>query len=113
MNNPILLASNACKNIYGDTNKANHFYTALPNEIVLPDNYGVALREITYSFDWPTVVDEFIELEGNTIENPVSVAAGVNLLFRKGGQITQSGLFGIEGDDVHFYYRTSIKKNMV
>ena len=49
----IILASNACKEIYGDTNQPNHFYTTLDRSIKFEDNYGVALREITYSASFP------------------------------------------------------------
>ena len=58
----IIVASNASKEIYGEINEANHFYNRLPIELTFPENeqWGVALKEITYATNIPTLTNEYI-----------------------------------------------------
>ena len=61
----IILASNACKELYGDVNRANHFYVNLPEVIQFPESedWGVCLKEITFSSTIPTITTEFIQVK--------------------------------------------------
>ena len=58
----IIVASNVSKEIYGQINEANHFYNRLPIEVTFPENerWGVALKEITYTTNIPTLTNEDI-----------------------------------------------------
>lgn len=58
MNNQLLLFSNCNKNIF-PLNSANHFFVNLPEPIQLESErqYGVALREISYSSTIPTLLE--------------------------------------------------------
>ena len=61
----ILLASNASSDIYGDINEANHFYNELPQTLDFEGKWSVALKEITYSTNVPTVIDDYIVISKN------------------------------------------------
>ena len=58
----IIVASNASKEIYGEINEAIHFYSRLPIELTFPENerWGVALKEITYTTNIPTLTNKYI-----------------------------------------------------
>ncbi len=60
----LILASNANKDVYGEVNSANHFYTLLPEEISLDEDkdWGIALKEITFSSAIPTIINEGLQI---------------------------------------------------
>jgi hypothetical protein len=60
MSEILLLVSNCNKEIYGNVNKANHFFVDLPQEYHLSGNWSVGLRELVYSNDISTIVNEIL-----------------------------------------------------
>jgi hypothetical protein len=67
MSEILLLVSNCNKEVYGDINKANHFYVDLPKEYNLSGNWSVGLRELVYSNDISTIVNEKITINSKTL----------------------------------------------
>ena len=58
------LSSNCNRELYGTTNRANHFFVYMNEEIVLPEleRWGAALKEITYPSSIATIAEEAILL---------------------------------------------------
>ncbi len=81
----VVLASNACHELYGDINEANHFYVDLPQEINFPENelIGVALKKITYTANIPRIIDEYISVYQRA-DKAVDIWSPFNLHWKAG-----------------------------
>ncbi len=110
----VVLASNACDKLYGNINEANHFYVDLPQEIKFPENesIGAALKEITYTSNIPTIIDEYISISKKA-DIVMKDWARMGLTWKAGQPLTQSGAFIYfsKKKKYEFFYATELPTN--
>lgn len=107
----ILLASNASSDIYESINEANHFYNELPQTLDFEGKWTVALKEITYSTNVPTIIDEHIIIKKKNTEKKELIKFPIHrFYFKKGTSI--EGAFGLDENDMFsFNYETHMSND--